>query len=88
MMNVGVILFMAIIYTIWLWVQPEAWNTPLGEGEEFSVFDKLINGLYVSIVTHTTVGFGDFFPLSVPAKIFVMIHGMMVFYFNLFLGLS
>jgi hypothetical protein len=88
LMNAGLILIMAIIYTIWLWVQPEAWNTPLGEGEEFSVFSKLINGLYVSIVTHSTVGFGDFFPLSVPAKILVMIHGMMVFYINLFLGLS
>jgi hypothetical protein len=86
--NLAILVFFGLVYTIWMWVSPDDWASPLGEGESFSVIDKLVNGFYLAVVAHTTVGFGDFYPNSVPAKITSMIHGIIVFYMNLYVGLS
>lgn len=46
-------------------------------------FNKKLNffdSLYYSIITHTTVGYGDFYPDSVLSKILTCIHVLMVFF--------
>tara|TARA_R100001163_G_C5059658_1_gene196360 strand:- start:1094 stop:1528 length:435 start_codon:yes stop_codon:yes gene_type:complete len=86
--NIVIILVFGTIYTIWMWAKPEDWANPLGENEEFGIVDKIFNGLYTSVVTHTSVGFGDIFPKSEWAKVTLMLHVIITFMMNLYIGLS
>ena len=81
--NIGLIILFGVIYAFYLIKAENAWATPLGDGEKFSFGDKLINGFYASIIIHTSVGFGDFYPKHLIPKVLVMIHSVLVFFINL-----
>lgn len=51
-------------YLIRLFDQPSALKTASGQN-----FDSVTNPVWLSIVTMTTVGYGDFFPKSTPSRI-------------------
>ena len=55
--NIFILFIYAIIYTFYLAAVEDAWANPLDEEQEFSDKHKLINGLYVSTIVHTTIGF-------------------------------
>lgn len=67
MKNVGLIVLFAIVYHS----LPEgSFNKPM----------KLIDALYFSAVTHTTLGYGDFYPESNTAKALCSLHSFMMFF--------
>lgn len=81
--NVAVLFIFGIIYTVYLSMHEDHWATPLGDDEKFSDADKLLNGFYASIIIHTSVGFGDFYPKHAIPKILVAVHSVIVFFVNL-----
>lgn len=44
-----------------------------------TVFDKIFNGFYFSLITQTTIGFGDIVPLTKLSKLLVIIQVLSVF---------
>jgi len=74
MYHVGLFTMMTIIY----------YNFPGGFDKQFNRPDKtapvtLTECAYYAMSTHTTVGFGDIFPLTNYARSFVMTHMALVF---------
>lgn len=84
--NLAIWLIFSVVYTIYLMVAEESWATPLGEGEEFTFIDKVLNGVYASTIIHTSVGFGDFYPKTFVGKMLVTAHAFLVFFINIFVG--
>ncbi len=54
-----------------------------GMGEEKTIAGEFIAFIYFSIATFTTVGFGDIFPVSTSARIFVSTEVLLSFFFNI-----
>ena len=48
-----------------------------------TILDEFVTFAYFSIATFTTVGFGDIFPRSTSAQIFVSAEVMLAFFFNI-----
>lgn len=44
-----------------------------------NLFDKLFNGFYFSLITQTTIGFGDIVPQTKISKLLVMLQVLSVF---------
>ena len=51
---------------------------------DFSGIESYIDALYFSIVTQTTVGYGDIMPKSKRAKVIVSIQILLSMYINIF----
>ena len=69
-----VILALFVVWTfggIGIWILESDWNN--GENYNPKSFDHLANSLWWTIVTMTTVGFGDMAPEGVPGRIFAII---------------
>lgn len=67
MKNIGIILVFALLYHS----LPEgSFNKPMNE----------IDAIYFSAVTHTTLGYGDFYPESKTAKSLCSLHSLMMFF--------
>ena len=48
-----------------------------------TIAGQLITFIYFSVATFTTVGFGDIFPVSTSARIFVSTEVLLAFFFNI-----
>jgi len=71
-------IFMTVIYLILDYVHPGSFHFPItGDHTLF------VDILYFSLITHTTVGYGDIVPTTKLAKIFVCIHVFSVWVVNL-----
>lgn len=73
MTHLVIIVIFAFIYKAINMNNIEAFNNE----KEMTLFDCL----YFSVVTHTTVGYGDIYPVSNLARACMMIQVMTVFYF-------
>ncbi len=84
-LNIVILFFFAIIYTFI--IDTETWSTSVQpeEGSDYTTGQKLKHGIYNSVIIHTTVGFGDFYPKTSLGQIFVMIHALSVFFINMVL---
>jgi hypothetical protein len=90
--NIIIMLLFSVYYTFRLWDKDTrrlyfGVQDPVNE-IDFSVPHKIINGVYYSIVTHATLGFGDYFPIANETKGVVLFHVLLVFLLNLFIILS
>jgi len=49
--------------------------------ETFNIKRKLsfIDALYFATITHTTVGFGDIYPITTSGRVFTMVHALLIF---------
>ena len=63
------IVVFAFIYQYMISNNPEEWSHPTDENG-----DSIINGLYVSTVINSTVGYGDYYPFSQRAIIMVVLN--------------
>ena len=68
-----IIVVFAIIYRL---IDVIDYNGFKYNNEMNNVFDILVNWIYFSVITFTTVGYGDIVPVSNIAKIFVSIEAM------------
>jgi hypothetical protein len=48
----------------------------------FNIKKKLsfFEAAYFSIISHTTLGYGDIYPVSIMSRLFVIIHVLLVFF--------
>ncbi len=69
-LNLILILLMAIIY----WVNRDGFNKKI----------NVVDSLYFSTVTQTTLGYGDVYPEKTSTKLLVVFHIITSLYFNVF----
>lgn len=87
--NLGIIFLFGVIYATWFIIKEDDWNVPLSEGKKKTeIYEKIFNGFYFSTVMHTSVGYGDIYPLTDASKIAIMIHATGIFLMNLWVGFS
>ncbi|MBV6439716.1 MAG: hypothetical protein DYG98_09590 [Haliscomenobacteraceae bacterium CHB4] len=55
----------------------------LGIQQKQTILDEFVTFIYFSIATFTTVGFGDIFPRSTSAQVFVSAEVLLAFSFNI-----
>ena len=61
-------------------------NVPRTE-DEVEIQDCFTKGLYIAVITHSTVGFGDYYPKKSMGKVLVVLHICAVIYFNTMMDL-
>ena len=66
--NISILLFFAVVY----FSLPE--NSFSKEGKL-----SLMDSIYFSVISHTTVGYGDIYPTTNTSKFFVLCHICLVF---------
>jgi len=87
--NLAIIFLFGIIYAAWFLIKEDDWNVPTQPGKtKTEWYEKIFNGFYFSTVMHTSVGYGDIYPLTDAAKIAIMIHSVSIFLMNLWVGFS
>lgn len=66
--NLTILFAFAIVYTL----LPK---------KTFNVEKQLsfVEALYFSTTTHTTVGFGDIYPVTTSGRLFIMLHALLIF---------
>ena len=87
--NLAIIFVFGMIYAAWFIIKEDDWNVPTQPGKtKTDVSEKIFNGFYFSTVMHTSVGYGDIYPLTDAAKVAIMIHATSIFLLNLWVGFS
>ena len=66
--NLSILFAFAIVYTM----LPK---------NSFNIEKKLgfIEALYFSTTTHTTLGFGDIYPVTTPGRVCIVLHTLLIF---------
>lgn len=75
-----IILSYAIDFYCLFRIDPTAFQ---GVTQRQTILDEFVTFVYFSIATFTTVGFGDIFPRSTSAQVFVSTEVMLAFFFNI-----
>ncbi len=73
----AIITFFAVVYSSIAVFVPNSFHELIGE----SYVDNIVNVLYFSVITFTTVGYGDIYPVASVAKAFVSVETMSFFIF-------
>lgn len=82
--NFFIIILFGIIYGAYLNYNQEHWAI----ADSTSSSNNWLNGMYASVIVHTSVGFGDIYPMHLGGKTLVMIHAITAFLYNLYQGLA
>ena len=72
--HIFIIIFFAIVYHVISYRDEESFSNT----RKMSLFDSI----YFSVIAHTTVGFGDFYPKTIESKFACMMHTLIVFLFG------
>jgi len=81
--NLLIIIFFGILYGAYLHQTQDHWSL-----DENASSNPWLNGLYGSVIVHTSVGFGDIYPTHFGGKTLVMLHALIAFLYNLYQGLA
>lgn len=81
--NLALIIVFGFIYGRMMTANPKNWASPYESTSDFSFMD----GFYLSVIVHTSVGFGDFYPKGATGKSLVVLHSVLVFIGNLIIGM-
>lgn len=71
--NIIFIFAFAIIY--WIWGTPEHFKVTISPEPKYLTF---LDAIYLSFVTHCTIGYGDIVPISPWMKIVTILHTLII----------